>query len=224
MVNLMANLITRRRAILIGLGFPAALAVASNEFWNAKMPSEWTRAEIEQLLNKSPWAKDGSIIDTGRTGPLSSARPTSRRGGRGSGNQSGAAASPGASIKWKATIRWESALPIRAALNRGAPGEAPADYILNVLGNVPGVDPDSNTDILKDVTKLEHKGDEIKLNRVEPAPKNDLSPEGTLFYFSRVLALKVEDREVTFTTKLGPLDVKCKFALKDMLYHGTLEL
>jgi hypothetical protein len=222
----------------IGLGIPGALAAvpeeafASKEFWNEKMPPDWTVAEIQQLLNKSPWAKDGSITDTGQRGPLSSAtRPAGRRSGRGAAS-TGTAGTTGASIKWKATVRWESALPVREALHqgtpggtpRGTPGEVPADYILNVLGNIPGVDPDSRTDILMDYTKLEHKGDEIKLNKVEAAPKNDLSADGTLFYFSRVLALRVEDREVTFTTKLGPLDIKCKFALKDMLYRGELEL
>jgi hypothetical protein len=214
--------------MLIGLGFPGVLATApapafsSKEFWNDKMPSDWSDAEIQQLLNKSPWAKDGSINDTGLRGPLSSAaRPASRRAGRGAAGPTGAT---GASIKWKATVRWDSALPVRAALKRGVPGDAPADYIINVLGNVPGVDPDSRTDILMDNTKLEHKGDEIKLNKVEPAPKNELSADGTLFYFSRVFALKLDDREVTFTTKLGPLDIKCKFALRDMLYRGQLEL
>jgi hypothetical protein len=214
----------------IGFGFPGALAVvptelfAASDFWNQKIPSDWSSAEIQQLLNKSPWAKDGSITDTAQTGPLSSARPSSRRGGRGAANQSGAAGTTGASIKWKATVRWESAVPIRTALNREAPGQDPPEYILNVLGNVPGVDPNSNVDNLKDNTKLEHKGDEIRPNRIEPAPKNDLSAEGTLFYFSRVLALKLEDREVTFSTKLGPLDVKCKFALHEMLYRGKMEL
>jgi hypothetical protein len=77
---------------------------------------------------------------------------------------------------------------------------------------------------LKDHTKLEHNGDSIKLNRVEPAPKNGLSPDGTLFYFSRLLALRPEDRDVSFSTKLGPLEIKCKFALKDMFYRGKLEL
>jgi hypothetical protein len=48
--------------------------------------------------------------------------------------------------------------------------------------------------------------------------------DGTLFYFSRRLALRLEDQDVTFTTKLGPLKVKCKFTLKDMLYRGNLEL
>jgi hypothetical protein len=216
--------------MLMGLGFPGALAIfpggafASKEFWNEKMPAEWTEAEIQQLLNKSPWAKDGSITDTGQRGPLSSGvRPAGRRAGRGAAT-SASTVGTGASIKWKATVRWESALPVRAALNRGAAGEAPADYILNVLGNVPGVDPDSSGDVLKANTILEHKGDEIKLKKVEPAPQNALSADGTLFYFSRALALRLEDREVTFTTKLGPLDVKCKFALKDMLYRGKLEL
>jgi hypothetical protein len=29
---------------------------------------------------------------------------------------------------------------------------------------------------------------------------------------------------VTFVTKLGPIDVKCKFTVKDMMYRGKLEL
>ncbi len=33
-----------------------------------------------------------------------------------------------------------------------------------------------------------------------------------------------EDKEVTFVTWIGPLDVKCKFTLKDMVYRGNLEL
>jgi hypothetical protein len=214
--------------MLAGLGFRGALATldafGSKEFWNEKMPEAWTAAEIRQLLSKSPWAKEASITDTALRGPLSSARPAARRNSRVPASQTGASDGTGASFKWKATVRWESALPVRAALNRGEAGELPADYILNVLGDVPGVDPDLNTDILKANTTLEHKGDEIKLHKVEAAPTNNLSPDGTLFYFSRVLALRLEDREVTFVTKLGPLDIKCKFALRDMLYRGKLEL
>jgi hypothetical protein len=71
------------------------------------MPSEWTEGEIQQLLTKSPWAKEGSINDTGQRGPLSSSRPPARRGGRGAG-QAGSAASNNISFKWRATVRWES--------------------------------------------------------------------------------------------------------------------
>ena len=230
------NVITRRQAILTGLGFPSVLAVvpamayASKDFWNGKMPSDWTDAEIHQLLNQSPWAKEGSISDTTRRGSLGSPAAGGvgggggRRGGRIATSTRGATPNTGPLVTWKATVRWESALPVREALHRGAPGELPENYILNVFGEVPGVDPDSGDAILKDNTALEHKGDQIKLNRVELAPKNSLSEAGTLFYFSRLLALKLEDQEVTFTTKLGPLKVKCKFTLKDMLYRGNLEL
>ncbi len=191
------------------------------------MPPDWTDAEIRQLLTKSPWAKEASIVDTALRGPLSSA-PASGGGGRRRGGGGGSAskqqgATPNSAdlVKWKASVRWESALPVRAALHGGTPGDAPSDYILNVFGDVPSAEGDA---ALMDNTKLDHKGDQIKLSRVEPAPKTSFSSEGTLFYFSRLLALQVEDKEVTFSTKLGPLEVKCKFTLKDMLYRGKLEL
>jgi hypothetical protein len=227
--------ITRRQAILAGLGFPGLLAsvpawaFASKEFWNEKMPPDWSEAEIHQLLNQSPWAKEGSISDMTQRGSLGSLATAGgggggRRRGRSTAGSGGAAANTVPLVTWKATVRWESALPVREALQRGAPGPLPEDYILNVFGEVPGVDIDSDDAILKDNTTLEHKGDQIKLNRVELAPKSGVSEAGTLFYFSRLLALKLEDKEVTFTTKLGPLKVKCKFTLKDMLYRGNLEL
>jgi hypothetical protein len=214
--------LTRRQA-LFALAFSAE--VFAREFWNDRMPSDWTDAEIRQLLTKSPWAKEASIVDTALRGPLSSAPSGGgggrRRGGGSASKQQGTTPAAAELVKWKATVRWESALPVRAALHRGAPEETPTDYILNVLGDVPSAEADA---ALMENTKLEHKGDQIKLSRVEPAPKTNLSPAGTLFYFSRLLALQVEDKEVTFSTKLGPLEVKCKFTLKDMLYRGNLEL
>ena len=45
------SVITRRQAILTGLGFPSLLAVvpaaafAPKEFWNEKTPSDWTDAD-----------------------------------------------------------------------------------------------------------------------------------------------------------------------------------
>jgi hypothetical protein len=230
------SVITRRQAILTGLGFPSLLAVvpatafASKEFWNEKAPSEWTDAEIRQLLNQSPWAKEGSISDTTQRGSLGPAG--AEAGGNERSRVKSLSTTPkgerpvniGPQVTWKAMVRWESALPIREALHRGSPGKLPEDYIVNVFGEVPGVDLTSGDAILKDNTTLEHKGDQIKLNRVALAPGNNLSEAGTLFYFSRLLALKPEDKEVTFTTKLGPLKVKCKFTLRDMFYRGNLEL
>jgi hypothetical protein len=36
--------------------------------------------------------------------------------------------------------------------------------------------------------------------------------------------IKPEDKEVTFLTKMGPMELKVKFALKDMMYKGQLTL
>jgi len=61
-------MMTRRYAILAGVGFPASLALASGEFWNDKKPSEWSEKEAKKLLTKSPWAKEVTAGLTMRMG------------------------------------------------------------------------------------------------------------------------------------------------------------
>jgi hypothetical protein len=222
---------TRRTAILAGLA-QLARAYPAKEFWNEKKPSDWTPDEIALLLNKSPWAKEAVIsYYGGQNGPLSNSMPGERRrSGNASSGTSPSAMSPAA---WKAVIRWESAQPIREAVKALPSPDVEKFYILNMVGDVPsiGATPDEDAaqrearfQTLKQVTKLEHKGDEILLSRVAVSPKNDYTLAGTLFYFSRGLALRLEDKQATFSTKLGPIDVKCKFTLRDMMYHGSLEL
>jgi hypothetical protein len=200
-------------------------AFPAKEFWNEKKPSDWTGGEIELLLTKSPWAKEAAIsYYGGQNGPLSN----NTRGSGGSRRQaasSGTSPSAASPADWKATVRWESALPIRDALKTVPPAGIEKFYILNMVGNVPsiGADPDG-LEQLKLNTKLEHKGDAINLSRVAVSPRSDVSLAGTLFYFSRDLALRPEDKVATFSTKLGPIDVKCKFTLRDMMYRGNLEL
>jgi hypothetical protein len=226
---------TRRTALVISLagGFKNAWASPPKEFWNEKKPSDWTAEEIDLLLNKSPWAKEAAVsYYGGQNGPLSNSVPgsRSRSSGNASSHSSPSAVSP---ADWKAIIRWESALPLREALKNTVSPDAEKFYILNMVGDVPsiGATPDADAsqraarfETLKQVTKLEHKGDTILLSRVAVAPKNDLTLAGTLFYFSRDLALRPEDKQAIFSTKLGPIDVKCKFTLKDMMYQGKLEL
>ena len=217
---------------MAGLG-SLAWAFPAKEFWNEKKPSDWTAEEVDLLLNKSPWAKEAAIsYYGGQNGPLSNTLPGERRrdSGNASSRTSPSATSPAA---WKAIIRWESALPVRQALRVNPSSDVEKFYILNMVGDVPsvGATPDEDAtqraarfETLKQVTKLEHKGDEILLSRVAVAPRNDLTLAGTLFYFSRGLALKPEDKQAVFSTKLGPIDVKCKFTLRDMMVHGNLEL
>ncbi len=164
--------------------------------------------------------------------------PVSRRARGGAGQAGATEHAPAVNIKWKAIVRWESALPVREALKMAAPKDGPRAqdlkefYILNVVGNLPGAVSSSeeqrqdtaSSQYLQEVTKLEHKGDLVHLSRVELVKQNDLSPAGTLFYFSRMLALRLKDKEAQFTTKIGPLELKCKFTLGEMIYRGALAL
>ena len=45
-----------------------------------------------------------------------------------------------------------------------------------------------------------------------------------VFAFPRTDPITLEDKDVEFVTKLGEIDIKKKFNLKDMVFHGQLEL
>jgi hypothetical protein len=233
---------TRRNALLLTLGLAgegvwAPAWAASAEFWDQKPPADWTTDEIERILTKSPWSKDASITNTAQTGPLGSSRAAvgsrGRMAGRTGGLSPGTTPIPEVTGKWKAGVRWESALPVREAFKRKITKDYSENYVINVFGDIPNAAPSNDDsaderkvkfDILQERTRLERKDDPIDLNRVELAPATPLSPAGTLFYFSRVLAIAPEDKQVTFVTKIGPLELKCKFILKEMIYRGNLEL
>jgi hypothetical protein len=85
-----------------------------------------------------------------------------------------------------------------------------------------GLSPDV-LDRIKSLTYLEPKGK-------SPAQPGVVQPDTgavnvLLFGFSHeLLQLTPDDKEVTFTTQLGKLDLKTKFSLKDMMYHKELAL
>ncbi len=232
---------TRRGAIAIGLGFPVWASAAATEFWNQKKPEDWTDDERRELLTKSPWARQPVLKYNDSVGGLGSApRGRTMSGGYGGGMSrrngtplpSTGAPEPAAG-NYKAVVRWESALPIRLAAQNKSKDDPAANYILNIVGDVPMLGRRSNDetedefqgrlDMLKQYTKLEKKGDPIYMTKVayQPGPP---ATSGTLFYFERNDLITVHDGTVTFVTKLGPLDVKCKFTPKEMLYLGKLEL
>jgi hypothetical protein len=107
-------------------------------------------------------------------------------------------------------------------------------YVIALVGDIPAASVPSDDDdaaerqqkldVLKESTRIERKDDPLELQRVKIAPRTPVSPSGTLYYFSRVLPITPKDNQVTFVTKVGPLELKCKFVLREMLYHGNLEL
>ena len=230
---------TRRSALLRGLGYPLGIlalppAAFAKDFWNDRKPEDWSSAEIKELLTKSPWARDASITDNGQVGGMGNARgAATRRTRSGTGQAGGTESTPAAKIQWKAIVRWESALPVREASHSASKDDPAANYILSVTGDIPMLGGAGNDEtesefqqrleMLKEYSKLEKRGDPIYLVKIGRL-KGPVAKSGTLFYFERNDLIRLNDHQVTFVTKLGPLTVKCKFPLHDMLYQGKLEL
>ena len=110
--------------------------------------AEWTEGEFQQMLTKSPWAKDASIFDSAaHKGGPSAARGggSSRRGGR-SGGRGSQLPSGGVSKGWQATVRWESALPVRDALKAPKTADVEENYIIALVGDIPGAGVPSDDD------------------------------------------------------------------------------
>jgi len=139
----------------------------------------------------------------------------------------------------KGTVRWESAKPILDAMKSPLPEEFANHYVISVSGfplsggrrRRSQEDSDTNSsqstedtlDNLKALTYLEPKGREGVQPGVAQQPSSGAGI--ILFGFSKeTLALKPDDKEVTFSTRMGGLNVKTKFNLKDMLYHGELAI
>src|SRR5580658_8093001 len=163
--------VTRRSAMLAAMGLPAAIgalgAAAVKEFWDEKFPEDWSPAEIQRVLNDSPWAQKAEVKFNGGPG---GAVGYSYGGYLSPGDQvkysgSGASKNPGT---FHAVVRWASSKPVCAA-EKGTPDGASKFYMLAMTGDFPDnnklTDTDANTAsaeraaMLRTYTKLERKGD-----------------------------------------------------------------
>ncbi len=144
------------------------------------------------------------------------------------------------------TVRWDSALPVREALTRSskdAPVSARAakDYIITVIGLASASahkasPPDANP---SDGVEREPQ-DPAEIARafvtnssLLPRGKPGIMAEDATYdpatgavhlFFPRSEAITVGEKEVTFVTRFGSLNVRKKFRLKEMTYKGQLQL
>jgi hypothetical protein len=222
---------TRREILMLSLAAVPALCSPAGEFWNDKKPEDWTEEEIQELLTRSPWAKEGAVsVFGGAGGSLLNRNGAMNRSGNMSStgrqrtNTTQTTQGDSPDLRYRAFVRWQSALPIREALKeKSIPGVSDS-YIIAVVGDLAMGDPEadeaqreSRLDMMKQYTKLDRRGGPLPLTNIQPVQKL-----GTLFYFPR--AEPIKDGQVTFSTKMGPVEVKCKFTVKDMMYRGKLEL
>ena len=223
----------------IGIAAASAVYGFHTDFWNAKDPSEWTSAEIEQLTTKSPWAKevtasgpaDRGYDQTPANTPPRTQNP--RMGGpitipgipgMGGGGRRPTGRAP--VENFKGTVRWESAKPVIEALKSKLPDSFANHYVISVSGiPISGrhgrSEDDPGVERLKGVTSLEAKGKrDLQPGIVE---QQTSSSGSVLFGFSKeLLTLMPDDKEVFFTTQFGRINLKTKFVLKEMLYRGEL--
>jgi hypothetical protein len=160
-------------------------------------------------------------------------------GGRGSEGGPGPEGG-GRSGRMTATVRWESAAPVREALKTKLSSDAEGKYVISVSGlpmaggrgprpGRPEGDANRPDDRRPDplarmqsATRLERKGREP----LTPSSISRSETDGTLlFYFAAGDdPISLDDKEVVFQTRLGPMDIKARFVPKEMLYHGKLAL
>ena len=128
-----------RRSVLLlaaGAGFTSLnrLSAFSSDFWNKKDPEEWSGTEIDELTNKSPWAKEVAVSapsQGGGGGRGGLGFPGLGGGGR-RGGGGGGGGMPGQSFK--GIVRWESAKPILDALKTPLPEGFANHYVISVGG------------------------------------------------------------------------------------------
>ena len=272
--------VSRRRLLALAAGTGASIlcpaaAFAKDDFWKQKDPSQWTAEEKNEMLTKSPWAKQVETESQRQGSPGGGRRRMGGMGipglgggypgggggypgggggypgggggypGGGGGYPGGGGGGYGQQMRYNVTVRWESALPVRAALEQPPQEASTGNYVISVTGlpdHMPRMrrsdsddqsqDDDSDqdrakrledlADRLKETTELEPKG-MAPLHPSKVVPQNSTASTSFLFIFDKNEGAITEDhKEVTFTTHMGPLEVKTKFNLKDMKYKGGL--
>jgi hypothetical protein len=159
---------------------------------------------------------------------------SARGGGMGEAGQGGG----GGGASMTLHVRWQSALPIREALVVTKLGHEKADsdqakkfveqtipyYVVAVVGLPPGLVArmrDENLPELAKVTTLVRKDkDPIAAESAQKLP----GEPGVAFLFPKTAAIGLDDKEVEFVSKVGTIEVKRKFKLKDMVIGDKLEL
>jgi hypothetical protein len=226
---------TRRAALLTiaGIATGSRLFAFGSDFWNRKDPQEWSSDEVGQLMSKSPWAKEFSSSYTPPGGGGGALDTAGGLGGKRARPDSQSA--PAARI-YKGTVRWDSAKPVKDAMRAPAPAAFANHYVISVTGfpinEIGGKKAHAQSDANR---SMEDRLDDLKgVTFLQPKDKAEVQPgiiqqpsgnfgSTILFGFSKeLLNLTVEDRDVTFVTEFGRVNLKVKFNLKDMVYHGEL--
>lgn len=137
-------------------------------------------------------------------------------------------------IQPSVTIIWASALPIRLAqlkvrthdsapteVQMAAAAKPRENYSIVVLG-LPEPNDLAQVDALASTASLNGHGKDLRCSRSEFRKFDNRNIY--IFRFPKTSQFSLDDREVEFRVTLGRMQLKKKFDLRDMVYHGKLEL
>ena len=218
---------------------------AATDFWNRKPASEWTSAEIVQLLGASPWARTLNIAVAVGGIAEGAANPANQSGQHDPSTAAGGAMPPpiddrkrrSGPARGSVIVRWESAPPVRDALRTRLPLEFEDRYVISVEG----IDvsmltrPNSRDGIAPELT-LEEQALRLKEGARLGARGKDSVSAGMIDSIGRIrktwrfgfarefLPLTAADRDVTFSIKAGGIRFQVDFKIQTMIYKGALAL
>jgi hypothetical protein len=162
-------------------------------------------------------------------------------GGIGGGGMGRGRNYPSSEAPADVTVQWESALPVRLAEEKLSNHNSdPAslkplgEYIIAVVGlpksglnsqlsRDPNDVPDDGrlADHLKVVTVLTVGHERLNPTKVELNQGRDARP---IFHFEKSEPITLHDKDVEFRITTDNMDLRRRFALKDMMYQGNLAL
>ncbi|TKJ34717.1 hypothetical protein CEE39_02005 [bacterium (candidate division B38) B3_B38] len=213
------------------------------KFWQEKPFAEWTEKEVRKLLFDSPWVKkwrysfsktdiisrDTNIIgeEPNRRVPINPPvlSPEEER-----------SAEQVYYISWISALPWKQAIVRYTQLQRQPLDviqierflKAPESYIrINITTSDPELILPALKDKIMKMTYLQTKTRK-KIPVLDYLPPTMENKRVALFIFPREEdgkpLLTLEDKEVTFSTRLNDLTLRCKFKLKDMVVNGKLQI
>ena len=229
----------------------SAVSVCAADFWDTKPFETWSDKEVQQLLTDSPWSRSVQVVlnVVGRGTALGESEGAGGRG-RGAGGDAGADAGGGrggggrggggtgfvtAVPQLKLRIAWRSAMPMKQALVRSQLGAAPGipeafqqfldrpepQYIVSIEGlparYAPALEAMKGNAVLK-------RGNRTSIACAALEVQQVATGVVVAFGFPKDDPISASDKDVEFFTKLGQYEIKKKFSLKDMTFHGQLEL
>ena len=237
----------RKRSIctLLIILLMAGGAGIGGKFWEKKPYNEWTEKEVQKLLFNSPWVKKWRYSPP-RTDVISPSEEITMEAGEPDRRTPIEKPTPSPEEKLSQEqiyyISWVSALPMKQAMVRYAQLQRQTLDVMQVEKflntsesfiriNVSTNNPELLLSTLKEKilkeTYLETKTKK-RIRLLDYLPPTRENRRVALFIFPREEdgkpLITLEDKEVTFRTRLDTLTLRCKFKLKDMVVNSKLEI